>query len=89
MGRTKTLRHNVWLRLNELERALISYYAERYAKDSTSIIRGMLKQYIRADQNFDPKDFRRYLKERVLPELADEAERKEELGQQAEDFLKT
>jgi hypothetical protein len=88
MARTKTLRHNVWLRLNEFERALISYYADRYGRDSTSIIRGMIKQYVRADTSFDAKDFKQFVKERVMPELANEPERKEEFEQQAGEFLR-
>ena len=87
MVRQKLLRHPIALRLNELERSLVGFYADRFGRDMTAIIRGMIKQYVRADGTFEIGSFEEYLQRKVVPEMQGDEGRRAELEQQVADFL--
>ncbi len=89
MARPRTFRHNVWLRLPPIENALVGFYGQVYGKDQTGVIRGMIKNYVRADENFDAKKFKRYIEQTALPGAGDDEEYKAELKEQMAAFLTT
>ncbi len=87
MARPRTFRHNVWLRLTPLENSLVQYYASTFGRDQTQVIRGMLKQYVRADANFDPKKFKKFVDQQILPEAKSDQDLTSEIKHQTEEFL--
>ncbi len=59
--RRRRLRKRVVVSMTPLESALTGYYAERYDREHASIVRGMVKQYVKADTSFDPGAFLRFV----------------------------
>ena len=47
----------------------------------------MIKQYVRADTNFNKKKFRRFVEERIVPGAKGNAEVAKEIREQVEGFL--
>ena len=61
MSRTRQFHQYFQIKLSLLEIAQIRYYAHRYNKDMTDVLRGMMRRYIGADQNFDLQGFQEFV----------------------------
>ncbi len=87
MSRTPQFMHPVPLKLHQIELALIRYYAERYRKDQTALIRGMIRAYVRADLEFDPKAFMKFVEAQLIPEQEDDERMQSEIRRQTSEFV--
>jgi hypothetical protein len=89
VSRTPQFATYMQLKLTQTEDALIRYYAQRYAKDKSVIVRGMVRQYIAADENFDSKGFMAFVEEAVTPEHKGDKLMQGEIRRQVADFVAT
>ena len=87
MTRTPQFMHPVPLKLHQIELALVRYYAERYLKDHTAVIRGMIRAYVRADLEFEPKAFLKFVTERLIPESEGDERMQSEIRRQTAEFV--
>jgi hypothetical protein len=87
MPRQRTFKHNVFLRMSQIEHVLTSYYARKYDRDQTAVIRAMVRQYVRADTEFDVGEFKRYVEEHIRAEAAGDPDAEAEIRAQVEQFL--
>ncbi len=85
MPRPRLFKHNIWLKVSQLERAIVAFYAVKNRRPHSDIIRGMIKQYTRADLTFDPGAFRKYVEDELLP-VEDDQELKEDIKRRVEEF---
>jgi hypothetical protein len=86
MARPKKFSHTLALNLRQIDRAILTYYADRYTQDQARIARTMIREYAHADVNFDTKAFKRFVDSKVIAELED-TEQQEDLKQQLKVFL--
>lgn len=88
MVRPRLFRHNVSLKLSPLEHAIVSYYSKKYRNSQNRIIRGMIKQFARADGAFDAKAFKRHVDREVIPEAEGDQALQDETKARVEAFLR-
>jgi hypothetical protein len=89
VSRTPQFATYLQLKLSHLEDALIRHYAQRYAKDRSVIVRGMVRQYVNADENFDPEDFAKFVEQSLIPEHKGDKLMQGEIRRQVSDFVAT
>jgi hypothetical protein len=87
MARPRSFRHTIVVRVTPIERALIAFYAEQLGREQTDIVRGMVKQYVRADTNFDAKKFRRFVTETALAEAKDDDDECKQIRAELDAFI--
>lgn len=87
MSRTPQFMHALPLKLHQIELALVRFYAERYRKDQTALIRGMIRAYVRADLEFEPKAFTKFVEEHLVPENKDDERMQAEIRRQVAEFV--
>ena len=87
MSRPRAFSYPYTLKLNQLDRALVEYYAKRYRTDKSRVMRGMVREYIRQDKSFDAADFRRFVDETMVPEAGDDKDLVSEIRTRIGGFL--
>jgi len=86
MTRSRQFEHAQTIKLKQLERALVAYYAQVHRLDGSKVIRSMIRNYVLADSTFDTKAFQKFVKEHMVPRLEDE-DMAEEMRGQIKTFL--
>ena len=87
MSRTRQFHQYFQIKLSRLEIAQIRYYANRYNKDMTDVLRGMMRRYIAADQNFDIAGFQEFVEKVIVPEQKGDKLAQGEIKKQVAEFL--
>ena len=72
MVRPKQYQFSMTLRFDELDRSILGYYAHKYNKDMSRVVRAIIREFARADTNFDPKEYERYVDEQLAEQLDDQ-----------------
>ena len=86
MPRPRLFKHNIWLKVSQLERAIVEFYAETNRRNHSDIIRGMIKQYTRADTTFDTAAFRKFVRDEIVPEAENDPEMQDDIKRRVEEF---
>ena len=87
MSRTRQFHQYFQIKLSLLEIAQIRYYAHRYNKDMTDVLRGMMRRYIGADQNFDLQGFQEFVEKVIMPEHKGDKLAQGEIKKQVAEFV--
>lgn len=65
-------RFSTTLRFDELDRSILGYYAHKYNKDMSRVVRGIVREFARADKSFAPAEYERYVVELLAEQLDDQ-----------------
>ena len=71
MSRNKQFHHVSSIKLSQVDRALLEFYARKYNTDKSKVVRSMVRRYITADASFDPKEFKRFVESHLAPACED------------------
>ena len=72
-GTKKSYYGNLLIPVTPYERMLVEYYAYRYNRDISQVVRGMVHKYSELDENFDLQDFAKWAEKKFIP-AEDDAE---------------
>jgi hypothetical protein len=66
---TRIIHHGMPISVNmgPLERALVGYYAHRYGRTKSDIIRAMIRKYSQSDRTFDANAFIDFVSSELIP----------------------
>jgi hypothetical protein len=87
VSRTRQFHEYFQIKLSLLEISQLRYYAHRYNKDMTDVLRGMMRRYVAADHNFDTAGFQDFVEKVIAPEHRGDKLAQGEIKKQVGEFL--
>ncbi len=87
MSRTRKLTERFYVSLSAQHSILVSYYAWKYNRDRTELIRDMIYQFGLADSTLDEAELQQFVKKQILPEHKDDNLMTNEVKARLEDIL--
>ena len=72
MSRPRQFFRGFAVRFTPLTSTFILYYAWKYRKDKTDIIRSMISAFVDADKQFDPDEYAAFMKNQFKNEVAED-----------------
>ena len=74
MARPKTFRRSFVMRWTVLEETLVGYYAMKFGKDQSGVVRSMIRKFARADTDLKTKAVMDHYAQHILPLIQDDPE---------------